>query len=150
MYDKKRSKVLLFFIAVFIAFIIFVLFVMPFLNKGRQRRQQKKCTAEAIGMVVSFDGKLVEDHVTEYGQTQTYYAPVIKFTAQDGKEYFAKSSSYHSSKNCRAGETVKVLYDPNDPTNIYLPDKDKGDLLSENLLFAVILIAGVVIYYIRR
>lgn len=149
MQSKKRSKVFLCIIVLFLIFLLFAAVVLPFLAKGAQTHRRKKCTAETIGVVVSFADKVVEDHVSDL-PNQTYYAPVIMFTTQDGEERLAISNSYRSSKNCRAGETVKVLYDPNDPTNIYLPDKDKGDLISQELLLALVFIVTAVIYIKNR
>ena len=38
--------------------------------------------------------------------------PLVRFTAADGREVVARSDEHH---NVRPGDTVRVIYDPNEP-----------------------------------
>ncbi len=50
------------------------------------------------------------------------YYPQIQFVAQDGKTYTASSNSGSNPAAYDVGEQVKIYYNPNDPTDVLLPD----------------------------
>lgn len=60
-------------------------------------------------------------HESSRNKGGSYY-PTVQFTAQDGKSYTVTSNSGSNPASYDVGEQVKVYYNPEDPTDILLPD----------------------------
>lgn len=113
------------------------------LVNGLSSSQTKNCTVEAEGYVVSFDEWVTTDD--DDNGSRTSYAPVVKFTAEDGKEYTSTYSHYQSTPICAEGVKINILYDPDDPSKIALPDFEKNKPLRDLLFMLpgiILLIAG--------
>lgn len=129
-----------------IVFGILILLFTFFIN-GLSNRYTKNCTVEADGYVVSFDEWVTKDDNNK--ETLIGYAPVVRFTAEDGKQYESIYSTYSSDKICEENTAIRILYDPEDPSKIDLPDFKKNDLLSDILCILPIIIlpiAGICIF----
>jgi hypothetical protein len=50
------------------------------------------------------------------GSVNSTYAPVFRFTSRDGRAYTVTSGSSSSPPEFAAGQHVRVLYEPSDPT----------------------------------
>lgn len=153
MEDRKPSKAIKFLIIFLITLWLFFFIGLPLLLTGVMNKQRGKCTASAQGKVVDFAEDVFDPGTDEHGRSQrtTVYAPVVTFTTQDGKEYTSTSRSYDPGSRCRVGDTVRVLYDPNDPSNIFLPDHDKKDnSLALGALFPAASAAFIIIFLKTR
>lgn len=102
----------------------------PLLMLGFDHQKEKTCTVEAQAYVVELISKKSTTHTTRNGHrrthTTTVYAPVVSFTDENGIERTETSNSFSNPPVCEPGETVRILYDPNDPSNLYLPDREKS------------------------
>ncbi|MEP0804437.1 MAG: DUF3592 domain-containing protein [Chloroflexota bacterium] len=74
-----------------------------------------------ISREASAPGRVVEvierrEYVNEQDRIiETYYYPVVEFTASDGKRRSVQMSEGSSSRQYEAGDEVTVLYNPNRP-----------------------------------
>lgn len=102
-----------------------LIIAFPIMNMSVERSGFENCTVEVQGVVTNFK----TDTVTfdgEYGtEEKTSYTPVVRYTTLDGIEYEVAHSISKEFAVCEVGETVRILYDPEDPTFFKMPDHDK-------------------------
>jgi Protein of unknown function (DUF3592) len=82
------------------------------------------------------------------GTTGPHYRPVVTFPMPDGREVEAESRFAGNPAPARVGDTVRVFYDPKDPTRIQIDTAvGRGGCLAFGLIFvgAVLFAIGVVV-----
>lgn len=116
----------------------FLILALPLVIKGFMGNQNKNCSVEAEGYVTEFDVWETENGI--------FYAPVVRFTAEDGKQYESTYASYSADKICAENSTINILYDPDDPSRIVLPDYKKSEAFSDIIFMLpgiILLIMGI-------
>lgn len=123
---KKRTTSV--FTAMLLLAIASFFIISPLVMNAYMNYYTKNCTAEAEGVVVRYNTKVStdDDHMTE-----TYYAPVVSFTAEDGKTYVSAYKSYNTFMICDVGDSIRLFYDPDKPDRITLPDLETDRTLSD-------------------
>lgn len=137
--NTKKAKSLLSLIMVLPSLGFGILIIgFTILSNVLMDHQSKSCTAEAEGIVIEYKTWVTKD--SETNTTSTSYAPIVRFTAENGKEYESASTSYTSfsvvGKKYPIGSKQKLLYDPDDPENIVLPDQRK-DSKKFDIIFVI-------------
>lgn len=128
--DRKRGANILTFIMLVPLFWGILFIFIPVVFIGINNKTVKSCTVEAQGYVVSMESKKSTSHSRKNGHrrttTTTVFAPVVTYTDENGTEHTEKRKAYSNPPICETGDTVRILYDPNDFGNFYLPDNEKG------------------------
>ena len=130
--------------------LFFFLFALIFIGLGvftliRSNELSKKCTKEIIAVVIEV--KKERSANSELSDDDYVYSPVFEFTVGEDT-YRVDSPKASSDNNYKVGDKVKLLYNPNRPTEYLI----KGDK-STNVLSWIFIGAGIIsffsgIYYI--
>ena len=86
------------------------------------------CTAETTGVVVSVRSEYKDD-------TMTYYT-TVEYNVNN-QQYYKKGESGVSHKR---GESVKVMYNPDNPKVSYIPGCEETD--RENMIYGIFCISA--------
>lgn len=81
------------------------------------------------------------------------YYPTVQFTARDGQPYTVASNSGSNPAAYEIGESVQIYYNPEDPTDILLPDFFSlwgVSLILGGIGLVFTLIGGSVLYSARK
>lgn len=102
----------------------------PLLFMQFSNNKKENCTVEVQAQVIEMVSKQSASRVKRNGRTRTttttVYAPKVTFTDEKGVTHTVTHDSYSNPPVCEPGDIVRVLYDPNDPDSILLPDHDKS------------------------
>lgn len=96
--------------------------IIPFMLDRAADKKLERCTAEVQALVTDLVAKEF-DSDDDYNASAGY-APVLTFTDENGRERTVHSTVYSYPPVCEKGDTVRILYDPNDPSTFVLPDND--------------------------
>lgn len=78
-----------------------------------------RATTTFMRTAIKANGAIVDLVRVGYGHDVTY-APVFRFTAADGRSYTIKSRASTNPPEFTVGQTVQILYRPNDPAHARL------------------------------
>lgn len=85
----------------------------------------KNCSVEVPAVIVNLASTdIVTTDAEGFDRVHTSYAPIVRFTTEDGREIEAKHTVYKDAGTCEVGESVTILYDPDDPYTFSMPDYD--------------------------
>lgn len=84
----------------------------------------KSCTVEVEAKVAELIDTELVTRDDGFDRVHISYAPVVEYTTLEGKEIRAKHFVYKAPPVCEVGETVRILYDPEDPQLFAMPDHD--------------------------
>lgn len=143
--DSKEGKMIFTLVSVVFVIISLIMFGISVLVGGIDNKLRERCTAETEALCIELVASEREDD--EYGAS-TSYAPVLTFTAEDGKEYTVRSTSFSYPPVCEKGDTVQLFYDPDDPKTFYLPDDKALNIVStifRLISLVMLLVAGILI-----
>lgn len=107
-------------------------------DRRKWHRREQAEHARTTGVIVGFaeerhrHGKVRNRNV----HYVTVYYPIVRFQA-DGAEYKVKSTSNIPRDKYNEGQTVDLLYDPNNPTYFHL---DRGDMEYRSTRGAIIFV----------
>ncbi|OHD15339.1 MAG: hypothetical protein A2086_08470 [Spirochaetes bacterium GWD1_27_9] len=71
----------------------------------------------------------------------TYYQPVVNYKIDNEEISFENFKSYWIN-TYYVGDTVKIIYDKNNPTHAMIDDKELQELMKNNLLFGLVIVFG--------
>lgn len=80
--------------------------------------QWRASTQNQIAAMIPAEGRVVDvvsRTSTSYGERETLFYPVVEFRTVDGESIRFQGSTGSNPAAYRAGDTVKVLYDPQTP-----------------------------------
>ena len=110
-------------------------------------------TRSFIATAARADGVVIDLELSRSDDSSTYY-PIVAFRTQDGQEIEYQSNTGTNPPSFRVGESVTVLYDPQDPYDARI------EAFSELWLFSIIfgsvglvffgVFAGTVVFGMRR
>ena len=83
-------------------------------------QKHDKCSYEVSGVVESIEEKKVSSRASSRPVTE--YRPVIAFEYNGSK--YTVSGFYDKNNYYRQGQDIKVMIDPDHPTEFYIPGKD--------------------------
>ena len=95
-------------------------------NMKHENAYMREFGVETVGIVVDYDIYVVESEDEEDGTItvdETRYYAILEYQAE-GKTYTWKSTNYtKDKKSYEIGDTVPLIYAPDDPENVFLPDE---------------------------
>ena len=95
-------------------------------NMKNENAYMREFGVETVGIVVDYDIYVIESEDEEDGSItvdETRYYAILEYQAE-GKTYTWKSTNYSKDKKPYAiGDTVPLIYAPDDPGNVFLPDE---------------------------
>ena len=94
-----------------------VFYLIGFFVKRSRENKRDRCTMTASGEVSSIRKRLSHGS----GHSSTLYYPTVRYTAK-GKEYEEERSYGASGCPFSVGDKVIVKYNPDDPSDFYLPE----------------------------
>ncbi len=78
---------------------------------------------------------IVFDHRVEYGRETTTYFPIVRYKTPDNKEY-AHELRIGRETPKQKGSIVRLVYDPEDPTNVEIDSRTMLELVPRALVVA--------------
>lgn len=126
---SKASKLILLIIPAIFAFVGLCFLAFSIIMTIIPKNQEKKCTEEVTAVVVDMNEMRSTHKSGKRHYTTTTYAPVYRYE-YNGEEYTKKSNLSSSNPKFSLGDKVKIMLDPNDPTNFYAPDDNTMSVLS--------------------
>lgn len=119
------------FLSVFIIFII--------LAKIIESKKRKVCTSETEGVVLDNEYTPLRKRET---RNEGPYAPVLQYYA-NGQKY--ERVGQKGVIKYKIGKTVRIKYDPDNPSNFYMVDAVKYNLLNFLCIGFVIFVASAIL-----
>lgn len=105
--------------------LVFVAFGALFASIGvRMQRAQGRFTARAARAT----GTVTDLRPRSPGDTGSgvIWVPVVRFTTADGRTVEAETSGGSNVKRHKPGQPIEVLYDPQQPADVRVPDRGSG------------------------
>ena len=103
-------------------------FVVMGIRSLRSARSFQAVALRAPGIVTDLRYRTTRTTGTENGPSGSWF-PVLRFATADGRHVDTEAMYGQSPRPARVGDTVAVLYDPEDPTRAALEGKLGGGFL---------------------
>lgn len=123
--QRDRGTVGAYMIVAFV--MLFGIWVMgiPIAQIANIKYTARNCSVEVQATVVNFASTdIVTTDAEGFDRVHTSYAPIVRFTTEEGREIEAKHTVYKDAGICEVGDIVTILYDPDDPYTFSMPDYD--------------------------
>ena len=93
-----------------------ILFGLPFLGFGVNTLYK---TYRDTQLFVKADGVVVDINISS-DDDGTAYAPVVRYTTQEGQQVLYASNFYSNPADFQMGDTVHMIYNPNDASDAHI------------------------------
>ena len=97
-----------------------------------QKNKMKVCTSKAIGTIIDVKQRTSISHE----HSSSNYYPVIQYVTADGRTIVKESSFGGSKSTYKTGQEMRLLYNPSNPDEFYMPDDKIPKILK--LVFSLV------------
>ena len=107
----------------------------------------KKCSCEVFGTVVDVEERKDKKNISLKSWSSSRYYPTVQYVV-DKKSYIQKSTVGSLSNHWKKGQPIRILYNPYQVEEIYIPNIENYQETSglANVIVSIVVSALIIIY----